>query len=93
MAGKGEYVAITSGQVNLTTSATLIAQADSDGCAVTVHIPGNSSAYFGNGTVTTSTGFYLDKNAGPKSFSLTAGDALYGITTSGTVTVTYLRID
>jgi len=85
-------MAITNGQVSLTSAATLIVQADSDGCAVTIHIPGNSSAYIGDSAVSSSTGLFLDKASGPRMFSLTAGDQLYGVSSTGTVTMTYLRV-
>jgi hypothetical protein len=85
-------MAITSTQVSLTSTAALIVQADSDGCAVIVHIPGNSSAYIGGSDVSTANGLFIDKNAGPQRLSLTAGDALYGVSSSGTVVITALRI-
>jgi hypothetical protein len=85
-------MAITSTQVSLASAATLIVQADSDGCAVTVHIPGNSSAYIGASDVSTSNGLFLDKGSGPRMFTLAATDALYGVSSSGTVVITALRI-
>jgi hypothetical protein len=86
-------MALTTGQVNIVATATPIAQSDSDGCAIHIHIPGNTGLYLGASNVTTANGLFLDKGAGVRTFQLNAGDALYGIATSGTVAITYLRID
>jgi hypothetical protein len=82
---------ITSAQYSVGTSAVKIAPADGGYRDVHVHNVGNSAIYIGTSTVTTSTGFYLDKGAGPQVFRLDPQDDLWAIA-SGTQTVTVLIV-
>ena len=71
-------------QVTIGTTATLICAADPHDQTVLVHA-GNDNIYIGNASVTTSNGFRMD-NKDKVTFPLGAYEALYGITSSGTVT-------
>jgi hypothetical protein len=77
-----------SGQVTITTAATLII--DTGTTYREVHLHGESGAFYvGQSNVTTSTGFKLDNNQ-KVIMTLTPTDKLYGITTTGTSTCGYL---
>jgi hypothetical protein len=75
------------GQVTITTAATLIA--DTGTTYREVHIHGASGAFFvGGSTVTASNGYKID-NGDKSIFLLTPTDKLYGITSSATATCGY----
>lgn len=75
------------GQVTITTSPTLIADASTT--YKEVHIHGASGAFFvGGSTVTDASGYKID-NGNKSIFLLTPTDKLYGITSSGTATCGY----
>ncbi len=77
-----------SGQVTITTAATLII--DTGTTYREVHLHGESGAFYvGQSNVTTSTGYKLDNNQ-KVIMTLTPTDKLYGITTTGTSTCAYL---
>lgn len=57
---------------------------------VNVHVTSNQPLYIGPAGVTTSTGFYIDKNSGVTQYVLSPGDSLYGISGGTTETVTTL---
>jgi hypothetical protein len=76
------------GQVTITTAATLIA--DTGTTYREIHIHGASGAFFvGGSTVTDATGYKID-NGDKVIFLLTPTDKLYGITSSATATCGYL---
>lgn len=76
------------GQVTITTAATLIA--DTGTTYREIHIHGASGAFFvGGSTVTETTGYKID-NGNKVIFLLTPTDKLYGITSAGTATCGYL---
>lgn len=83
---------ITSAQVSVGTTATLLVTADTDGCHVFVHNKTGTVAYLGGDDVTSSNGMGIDSGAGPVEITLPANAKLYGITNSGTVTVQVLKI-
>jgi hypothetical protein len=87
-------VAFSSGQQSITTTRSLIHQADADGCKLTLSLDvgAGTHVYIGNGTVTTSTGFIFD-GAQVMQLQLSAGDAVYGVTTSGTIALSKIVID
>ena len=77
-----------SGQVTITTAATLII--DTGTTYREVHIHGESGAFYvGQRNEITSTGFKLDNNQ-KDNMTLTPTDKLYGITSTGTSTCGYL---
>ena len=77
-----------SGQVTITTTATLIA--DTGTTYREIHIHSSSGAfYIGGSTVTDATGYKID-NGDKVIFQLTPTDKLYGITSSATATCGYL---
>lgn len=83
-------MALTSRQVALSNSPTLLVQADIDGC--TMHVHTQNTIYLGGASVTTSTGMRLDSAAGPFTLALQPGDAVYAIVATGTPTVTLLTV-
>jgi hypothetical protein len=83
-------MAVNTRQVALSTSPTLLVQADSDGCTVYLHV--QNTVYLGAAGVTTSTGLRLDSAAGPLVIQLRENDALYAVVGSGTPTVTLMTV-
>lgn len=82
-----------SGQVSVTTTATLLDQSTGGSRAVLVRNRGTVAVYLGAGTVTSGTGFQLDSG---ESVSIDvsgsgAGGGLYARTASGTATVHVLQ--
>ena len=80
-------------QTTVTTSATLLVDSDSTHRNIVLHAVGNGIVYLGSSTVTSSTGFYVDKAAGAIPITLPSNEKLYGITASGTQLVTVLTPD
>lgn len=80
-------------QHTVTTTATLLVDADSTNRTIVIHAIGNGTVYLGGSNVTTSTGFYLDKAAGPVVMQLPPAEKLYGIVATGTDTVSTLLPD
>lgn len=84
---------ISNAQVALNAStATLCVTADQDGCGVIVHNVSGVVVYLGDSAVTSSTGFALDKDAGPVQFKLPPQATLYAIAASGTPALSVLKI-
>ena len=83
-------MAVSTRQVALSTSPTLLVQADTDGCTVYLHV--QNTVYVGGAAVTTSTGMRLDSAAGPQVIQLRENDALYAVVGSGTPTVTLMTV-
>lgn len=83
---------VSSAQVSVGTSATLLVTADTDGCQLLIHNKTGTVAYLGGADVTASTGMGIDSGAGPVPLTLPANAKLYGITSSGSVTVQVLKI-
>jgi hypothetical protein len=81
---------LSSAQITVTTAATLLVSADSDGCRLLVHNKTGTVVYLGASDVTTSTGMGIDSAAGPVSISLGAGAKLYGIVASGSPVIQIL---
>ena len=77
-------------QTTVTTTATLIVDEDSTNREVIIHAVGNGIVYLGGSDVTTSTGFYLDKDAGPLRVQLLPKEKIYGIVSVNTELVTAL---
>ena len=70
--------------VTVTSTATLLCSADPSNRPVWLQITGNNIVYLGDSTVTTANGFPVAKHAAPIQGQLGPGQALYGITASGT---------
>ena len=79
-----------SSAVSVTTTATLVVPAWTGWREIMLHVIGNGIVYLGSSTVTTSTGFYVDKAAGVLRIQLPPNETIYGITSTGTETVTAL---
>lgn len=76
-------MSVSSAQVTALTTATLLVQADTDGCRVLIHKEQNHTIYLGGADVTTSNGFLFDHD-GTVDISLPANAKLYAVSTSGT---------
>ena len=74
--------------VNVTSSSTLIRLQNTNRGNILIRNNGNENIYIGGSNVTTSTGFKLEPN---ESYTLCVTNAVYGITSSGTVDVRYLE--
>lgn len=77
-------------EVSVTTTATLIVPAWIGWREIMVHAIGIGIVYLGGSTVTTSTGFYVDKAAGVMRIQLPPNETIYGIVTTGTQLVSVL---
>lgn len=77
-------------QVTVGTTPTLVMAADDMNRTVLFHVVGNSIVYLGGSDVATSTGFYIDKDAGPVRIELPPKRTLYAIVSTGTEVVTTL---
>ena len=85
-------MAMSTGQLAVTTAAALVASPDADGCRVICYVVGNASIYLGASTVTTATGLLLDKAHGVIELRLRPGENLYAIT-GATETLTYMILE
>lgn len=83
---------ISSAQISVETTATLLVTADTDGCLAYLHNKTGTVIYLGNDTVTTSTGMGIDSGAGVVLFTLPANAKLYGIVAAGSTTMQILKI-
>lgn len=81
-------MSLSSAQITLTTTASLVHQADTDGCHIIIsnHAGVGSEAFLGGSGVTASTGHRLDGKQ-TMSIVLSAGAAIYGVAASGTVAI------
>lgn len=88
-------MAIVAGQITVGhTAAVLIHQTDVDGCDIIISadIAENRHVSLGAANVTVGTGFIFDGGSNLH-FTMPAGSALYGITNTGTATVSKLVSD
>jgi hypothetical protein len=86
-------MAVTSKQVSVGTSATEIFTADTDGNLIYLTMADSGNIHLGGAGVTTSTGMRIEHGGGgmqPLEIKLGAGEALYGVTGTGTEVVTVL---
>lgn len=86
-------MAISSAQVSVTTSATLLSSAETDdrtGSALALTNGGAVTVFLGASGVTTGSGFGLAAGTS-MALDLQPGESLYGIVASGTATVSVLR--
>lgn len=87
-------MAVTSAQVSVTTTATLLSAVESDdrsGSSLLASNQGAVTVYLGSDSVTTGAGFPLAAGSS-MSVDLQPGESLYGIVASGTCTVAVLRV-
>lgn len=77
-------------EVVVTTSPTLVVPAWIGWREIMLHNIGNGTIYLGNSEVNTSTGFYVDKAAGVLRIQLPPNETIYGITSTGTETMSVL---
>jgi len=83
-------MAISSGQVTVTTERISVISDDRDGCEAVIYNNSNSrSVYLGNSQVTYSNGLELPKGEAIK-INLGPVEEIYGVTASDTALVTYL---
>jgi hypothetical protein len=84
-------MALTSSQVTVTTSPTLLIASDNNPVLVHLHLHDNTdNVYIGNSAVTTSTGLRLPK-LDSFEINLMPGNALYAIITTSTATVSTIK--
>lgn len=87
-------MAVSSAPVTVTTTATLLSAAETDGDArlsLLLKVPtGGATVFLGGSGVTTATGFPAAAGE-PYAFDLAPGDALYGIVAASTQAVNVLR--
>jgi hypothetical protein len=69
---------ITTAQITVTATPTLLVQADTDGCIVILHTHANHGVEIGSASVTEGTGFGLHDNE-TFEFRLPPNEALYGV--------------
>jgi hypothetical protein len=81
-------VAVEGVRINVTSTATLIADGGGDGCNVAI-VNGSTVIDLGGPDVETGEGFQLAA-AGSISMDLPPGDVLYGVTASGTSAIQVL---
>jgi hypothetical protein len=73
---------ISTAQITVTATPTLLVQADTDGCVVILHTHANHGIEIGTSAVTVGTGFGLHADE-TFEFRLPANASLYGIRTGG----------
>ena len=84
-------MALTSSQVTVTTSPTLLIAAENNPVLVHLHLHDNTdNGYIGNSAVTTSTGLRLIKQDSFE-INLAPGNSLYAIITTSTATVSIVK--
>ncbi len=82
---------VSSAKVLAGTTATLLVQADTDGCRVLVHKDQQHTIYLGGADVTTTNGFLFDHD-GTVDISLPANAKLYAVVATGTEPCYILKI-
>ena len=85
-------MAVTTGHIAVTSTASKIVTADADGCRVVLHTIGNTDVFIGTSAVTTSTGLLIDKDAAMVEIRLRPGDELWAVTAT-TETLTYMIME
>jgi len=87
-------MAIQSGQLTVTTSAQLVYQADADGAKIAIHNDqtGTADIFLGPAGVTSSTGFHLGAKEELDNLDMGPNDAIYAITDSGTVALSWIAV-
>ena len=83
---------ISSAQVSVTTAATLLVQADTDGCRVFIHHSGAGSIWLGGDDLTSANGFNLANADGFIEIALPPNAKLYARTSTGTETAQVLKV-
>jgi hypothetical protein len=73
---------ISTAQITVTETPTLLVQADTDGCVAILHTHANHGIEIGTSTVTAGTGFGLHDNE-TFEFRIPPNGALYGIRSNG----------
>lgn len=79
-----------SAQVVVGTTPTLLVAADNINRVILIHALSNTPVYLGDSTVTTSTGYLLEKDDGALVVNLPISETLYAVVSTGTETVTVL---
>lgn len=85
-------MAVTTGHIEVTSTAAKIVTPDTDGCRVLLHTIGNTDVFIGTSDVTTSTGLLFDKDSGVVEIRLRPGDELWAMTAT-TETLTYMILE
>jgi hypothetical protein len=85
-------MAITTGQLAVTSTAGKIVTPDVDGCRIILHTIGNADVFIGKANVTTSTGLLLDKEAGAVEMRILPGDELWAVCAT-TETLTFMILE
>lgn len=82
-----------SAQVVVGTTPTLLIDSDNINRNVHVHALSNTAVYLGGPTVTTTTGFLLEKDDGASVIEIPINEKLYAVVATGTETVSILLPD
>lgn len=82
-----------SAHVSVGTTATLVVDADNVNRTILIHALTNTAVYYGDSTVTTSTGFLHEKDDGHLQIFVPINEKLYGVVSTGTETVSVLLPD
>jgi hypothetical protein len=80
---------VSTAQITVTATPTLLVQADTDGCTVILHTHANHGVEIGTATVTVGTGFGLHADE-TFEFRIPPNGALYGIRTASQDEVVYV---
>ena len=84
---------VSTAQYTVATEAVKVVDANDVSRRVNIHCIGNNPVYLGpTSEVTTSNGFYLDKNAAVFQIELDADDELWAISATGSQTVTVMQV-
>ena len=84
---------VTTAQYTVATTAVQIIATNDVARQVNIHCIGNNAVYLGpTSAVTSSTGFYLDKNAAVLQIELDANDELWAISSTGSQTLTIMQV-
>jgi hypothetical protein len=86
-------MAITSGQITVTTTAIAIDSSSADRFTLYIHnASASNNIFLGGPTVTATTGLELHSHES-KTFEMMPGDTLYAISSSGSHDLSWLKVD
>ncbi len=81
---------LNAGAISVSTASVLVHAADEDGCYLTLVVVGATPVYYGPAGVTKDNGLKMASSDGFLTIYTGPGEALYGVTASGTADVRYL---
>jgi len=84
---------ISTAQYSVGTTAVKLVDSSQVAKVIVIHNVGSGAVYInGTSAVSSTTGFYIDKAAGPLQIQIAAGDELWGIAASGSHTTTIFEV-